>query len=142
LLLIAVIIVAAVGIYYLAQGVLVLATDFEIPAEIEDIVDEFPEIVDVIKSLTAGIMIFLGLLTLVFAILLFSGSTIGRIMVTILLAVASLFNILGAVTGDIYSIIELILAAVVLVLLYQPAVNEYFTQPRNSGPPQSPPPYY
>ena len=121
LLWIAIIIVAAVGIWYLVQGALVLGTDFS--AGLDELTGEFAELAG---NIVAVILLFLGIFTLILAFLLFSGSNGGKTVLVIILVVSILFSAMSVVFGAYTSILELVLAIVVLLVLYQPPVKAYF----------------
>jgi len=122
---IVILIVAAVGIWYLVQGVMVLGTDFSVivAEELEEFTDD---IIDLVKSIVGGVYIVLGVLTLIIAFLIYSGSKGGRTILMIILVISILFNVYAIVLGGYTGIIELVLAVVCVVMLYQPAVKAYF----------------
>jgi len=125
LLWIAVLIVAAVGVWLLIQGVLLLGTDFGLSAMdgYEEWMDDF---VDIIATIAGGIYIFFGLFTLLLAFLIYSGSRGGKTVLTIILIISILVGAMNLIFGVYLSIIEFILALIVLIILYQPAVKAYF----------------
>jgi len=128
LLWIAILIVAGVGVWYLIQGVLVMTTDWALPAieGLEELEDFGAELVDMVVKIVGGIFLFLAFLTLILAFLLFSGSKGGRTVMVIILVISVIFSAINLVFGSLISIIELSLALAVLVILYQPPVKAYF----------------
>ncbi|MDR0791582.1 MAG: hypothetical protein LBE47_03475 [Methanomassiliicoccaceae archaeon] len=126
LLWVAVLIVAVVGVWYLIQAVIFLGTDIPVPIseEIEGINTE--ALIDLLKSIMAAGFVILGVLTLLLAFLLYKGSDGGRTFTIIILIIAILLNVFGAVTLNLMSLVELLLAIVVLVILFRPNVRAYF----------------
>ena len=129
MLVIATLIVAAVGLWQLVQGAAVLGFDFELPVMegLRDMADSFADLESFVVGAT---LLMVGILTLFLAFLIFIGSRIGRTLLTIILVIAALSNAFALYVGDAYSLIELVLAIAVLVLLYRPNVSAYFRRPR------------
>ena len=121
-----VLIVAVVGAYYLIEGIMVLTETIKVPG-IAEILDEFGEdIADLVIQIVAGVSIMLGVLTLIIAFLLYSGSNGGRILLIVILVLAILGNAFGAFVGDLVSIVWLAVAVVCFMLVYRPEVRAYF----------------
>jgi len=129
MLVIAALIVAAVGVWCLIQGGLVAATDFELPI-IEGMEDIADDIADMIASLVTGVFVVVGILTLLLAFLIFNGSRGGRTVLVIILVISILINAFALAMGDTLGLVELVLAIIVLYLLYRPNVNAYFKRTR------------
>jgi len=122
-----ILIVAGVGLFYLVSGLLGLFTDFSLySADAFDGVSK--DIVDLVEGIAAITYMILGLITLLIAFLVFSGSKGGRTFLVIILFISIIGNFFGLIIMDITSIIWLVLALIVFVLLYQPPVKEYFRQ--------------
>ena len=120
-----ILIVAAVGVWYLVQGVMVLGNDFSIAVE-EELQEFADDIVDLVRTIVAGVVIVLGALTLIIAFLLYSGSKGGKTFLVVILIISILFNIFGLINGNVPGLIELVLAVVCLFLLYRPDIKAYF----------------
>lgn len=121
----AVLIVAAVGVWCLVQGALVMAADYELPV-IEGLEDMTQEMFDLIVSAVGVTMMVIGIITLILALLLFNGSRIGRTLIVIVLVLSILFSILSFVVGEPVGIFIFALSVLCLLLLYRPSVKAYF----------------
>ena len=120
-----VLIVAGVGLYYTISGLLSMLTDFSFfGADLTDLVGS--DIADMVDTLVGGIYLVLGVLTLLIAFLVYSGSKGGRTFLVIILVISILGNVFSLIVGDITGILWLVLALVTFILLYRPEVKEYF----------------
>ena len=112
-------IVFGVGLYYTVLGALYMAGVFDFGTEIE-------AVEDFLNTFVGVIYILLGLFTLLIGFLVYSGSSGGRTVLTVILVIAILGNAVSLILGDLTSVFMLVLALVCFVLLHQPAVKQYF----------------
>jgi len=123
-----VLIVVAVGVYYLIQGILIITETIEIPGIAEIRADLGDDVADLAIQLAGGMILVLAAITLIIAFLLYSGSNGGRVLLIIILVLAILGNVFGAFLGNLENIIWLAVAVACFVLVYRPEVRAYFVK--------------
>jgi hypothetical protein len=127
-----VLIVVAVGAFYVVMGLITYMADLpsDLVKEISKVTEDYnvnvDSILDTVKVALASVYIILGVLTLIIAFLLYSGSNGGRVLLVIILIVSIVGNAFGVVIGDITSIIWMLVAIVCFLLVYQAPVRAYF----------------
>jgi hypothetical protein len=128
LLRVAVLIVAAVGVWYMIQAILTLRTDIPVSIfeEVEGLDLDWEGLADLTKTLVAVVYVIFGILSFLLASLLHKGSAGGRIFMIIILVLSILLNAIGLIILNPYSIVTLLLAIAVLVILLRPDVKAYF----------------
>ena len=122
-----VIIVAAVGVYTLIQA-----------AFVDSMIDQLnrilaesgytltPDDIELFRSSFVASCVVSAALSFIIAFLIYSGSNLGKVLLTIIVIVSILAGVGSIVMGYYESIITMVLAVVVLLLLYQPPVKAYF----------------
>ena len=122
-----VIIVAAVGVYTLIQAAFVDSMIDQIQKSLAESGQTLtPDGIELVKSSLVAVYVILGVFTLIIAFLIYSGSRLGKVLLTIMVIVGILGSLGSIAMGSYFSIVSLILAVVVLFLLYQPPVKAYF----------------
>jgi len=121
LLLIVVIVVIAMGIYQILQGLGYMDIGpFHPGLEKPSGMDQ--ALWDLAMTIAGGVLIIIGLLSLFIALLVYNGSRVGRIILIVVL----IFSVIGGVLNFPVGLFILVLSIVLLYILFRPDVKQFF----------------
>ena len=122
LLLIVVIVVIAVGIYQILQGLGYMDIGPLHPG-IENTSGMSADLWDLVMTVAGGMMIIIGLLSLLIGFMVYNGSRIARIILIVVLILELIFSLFSL---NAFGLFMVVLCIVLLYILFRPDVKQYF----------------